>query len=201
MAVKEPLVPMLPREEWTDAARDVFAYWEGDAARENGSRSNTMMTMAQHPALALAVMDLGKYMLVQSSLSQRQKEMIVLRVTWRNGVDYEWAHHVHSARQIGMTDDEFAALSSPDASSIWSREDQALVDAIDQLTGTGRISPDTWEILAETMDRRAQMDLLYSIGFFTMNIWAVGTMGVALEPDFAEFSRSADQMVADRNQA
>ena len=55
MAVKEPLVPMLPREEWTDAARDVFAYWEGDAARENGSRSNTMMTMAQHPALALAV--------------------------------------------------------------------------------------------------------------------------------------------------
>ena len=65
----------------------------------------------------------------------------------------------------------------------------------------GRISPDTWAILAETMDRRAQMDLLYSIGFFTMNIWAVGTMGVALEPDFAEFSRSADQMVADRDQA
>ena len=191
------LVPMLPREQWTGAARDVFAYWEGPEAREKGSRSNTMMTMAQHPRLAIAVLDLGKYMLVGSTLSKRQKEMVVLRIAWRNAVEYEWAHHVHSARQIGMTDDEFAALRSTDPSPVWSREEQSLLDAIDQLCGTGRIQSQTWNILAETMDRQALMDLVYSIGFFTMNIWAVGAMGVPLEPDFAEFSKPADQMVAD----
>lgn len=188
---------MLPRDEWTDAARDVFAYWEGDQARENGSRSNTMMTLAQHPQLAIAVLDLGKYMLVGSTLSQRHKELVVLRVAWRNDVDYEWAHHVHSARQLGMTEEEFRALRSSDPQSIWSREDQALINAIDELCGNGRISKETWTILSETMDRHCLMDLIYSIGFFTMNIWAVGTMGVPLEPDFAEFSKSADQMVRD----
>lgn len=193
----QPHIPMLPRDEWTDAARDVFAYWEGDQARENGSRSNTMMTLAQHPQLAIAVLDLGKYMLVGSTLSQRHKELVVLRVAWRNDVDYEWAHHVHSARQLGMTEEEFRALRSSDPQSIWSREDQALINAIDELCGNGRISKETWTILSETMDRHCLMDLIYSIGFFTMNIWAVGTMGVPLEPDFAEFSKSADQMVRD----
>jgi len=189
---------MLPREAWTDPARDIFAYWEGNAARENGSRSNTMMTLAQHPRLATAILDLGKYMLVGSTLTPRQREMVVLRVAWRNDVDYEWAHHVQSARQIGMTDDEIAALCSQGASTVWSRDEQALVDAIDQLGGSGRVDDATWVILAEAMDRQQLMDLIYSIGFFTMNIWAVGTMGVPLEPDFADFSRSAEQMLSDR---
>jgi alkylhydroperoxidase family enzyme len=188
---------MLSRDEWTDAARDVFAFWEGPQARENGSRSNTMMTMAQHPKLALAVLELGKYMLVGSTLSPRQKEMVVLRISWRNAVDYEWAHHVHSARQIGMTDDEFAALSVKGPSPVWTHGEQALLDAIDQLCDKSRIADETWSVLSETMDRQSLMDLVYSVGFFTMNIWAVGTMGVPLEPDFAEFSKPADQMVAD----
>jgi alkylhydroperoxidase family enzyme len=135
--------------------------------------------------------------LVGSTLSARQKEMVVLRLSWRNAVDYEWAHHVHSARQIGMTDDEFAALRVEGPSPVWTRDEQALLDAIDQLSSKGRIGDETWSVLSETMDRQSLMDLVYSVGFFTMNIWAVGTMGVPLEPDFAEFSRSADQMVSD----
>lgn len=197
MGVTHPNIPVLPSEEWTDEARDVFAYWEGEPARENGSRSNTMMTLAQHPKLAIAVLDMGKYMLVGSSLSARQMELVVLRVAWRQDVDYEWAHHVHSARQIGMTEAEFAALRSDGPCPVWSRKDQALIDAVDQLSSVGRISPDTWNALAQAMDRRGLMDLIYSIGFFTMNIWAVGTMGVPLEPDFAEFSRSAEEMIGE----
>ena len=134
-----PNIPMLPREEWTDPARDVFAFWEGEAARKNGSRSNTMMALAQHPRLALAVLDLGKYMLVGSTLTQRHKEIVVLRVAWRSQVDYEWAHHVHSARQIGMTDQEIASLRLTETSPLWSREEQALIDSIDQLSNCGRI--------------------------------------------------------------
>jgi 4-carboxymuconolactone decarboxylase len=48
LANNPPRIPHLPREDWNDAARDVFGYWEGAQARENGSRSNTMMTLANH---------------------------------------------------------------------------------------------------------------------------------------------------------
>ena len=79
---------------------------------------------------------------------------------------------------------------------MWDRTDQAVIDAVEDMCGGGRISPATWAVLSEAMDRQMLMDLIYSIGFFAMNVWAVGTMGVPLEPDFAEFSKPADEMVA-----
>jgi 4-carboxymuconolactone decarboxylase len=196
-----PRIPPLPREEWNDAARDVFGYWEGPDARENGSRSNTMMVLANHPKLALASLDMGRYMLVGSSLTKRQKELVVLRVAWRYKSAYQWAHHVHSARQIGMSDAEFEALESPDSSSVWNEQDQALISAIDQLCDSGRIDDGTWAILAAAMDKKQIMDFLYSVGFFTMNAWAFGAMGVQLEPEFEAFSTPADQLVAGADKA
>lgn len=193
-----PRIPLLPREEWTDAARDVFAYWEGPTARENGSRSNTMMVLANHPRLALASLDLGRYMLVDSSLTKRQKELVVLRVAWRYSSAYQWAHHVHAGRQIGMTDAEFEALQNPDPSPVWNEQDQALISAIDQLCDAGRIDDETWTALAAAMDKQQIMDFLYSVGFFTMNAWAFGAMGVQLEPEFESFSRPADELAGDR---
>lgn len=192
-----PRIPPLPREEWTDAARDVFAYWEGPEARENGSRSNTMMTLANHPELALASLDLGKYMLVRSSLTKRQKELLVLRVAARYDSAYQWAHHVHSGRQIGLTDAEFDALRVGGVQPVWSPEEQALVSAVDQLCDAGRIDDPTWRALTAGMDRKQVMDFLYSVGFFTMNAWAFGAMGVQLEPGFEAFSRATDDMVGE----
>ena len=189
-----PRIAPLDRAEGDDAARDVFAYWEGPAARENGSRSNTMMTLANHPPLALASLDFGKYLLVNCALSPREMEIVILRVATRYHSAYQWAHHVHSARQVGMTDAEFAALEQGGASPLWSTHEQAMVHAVDQLCDAGRIDDATWGALAEGRDRRWLMDFLYSVGFFTMNAWAFGAMGVQLEPDFAAFSRPADEM-------
>lgn len=189
-----PRIGPLARDEWDDAARAVFGYWEGPEAAANGSRSNTMMTLANHPALAIPQLDFGKYMLVHSSLTPREKEIIILRVAARYRSAYQWAHHVHSAHVIGMTDAEIAALETGGASALWNATEQAIVDATDQLCDAGRIDDATWATLAAAMDRRKLMDLLYSVGFFTMNAWAFGAMGVQLEPDFAAFSKPADEM-------
>jgi hypothetical protein len=32
-----PKIPPLRREEWTDEAPEVFAYWKGEKERENGT--------------------------------------------------------------------------------------------------------------------------------------------------------------------
>jgi alkylhydroperoxidase family enzyme len=191
----QPRIPPLPRDQWTDAARDVFAYWEGPVAREHGSRSNTMMTLANHPELALASLNFGRYLLVQCSLSPRQKELVILRVAARYNSIYQWAHHVHSAREIGMTDAEFAALRQGGVQAVWNPEEQALVSAVDQLCDAGRIDDATWAVLEATMDRQKLMEVLFSVGFFAMNAWAFGAMGVQLEPDFEDFSIPADRMI------
>lgn len=185
-----PRIPPLPRGEWTDAARDVFAYWEGPSARKNGSRSNTMMTLANHPKLAMASLDFGKYLLVNSTLSVRQRELLILRVAWRYRSHYQWAHHVVSARKIGVTDEELEALKIGADAAVWSVSEKAFLQAVDQLCEGGRIDDTVWSTLLETMGRQQLMDMLYSVGFFAMNAWAFTAMGIELEPDFEQFSTS-----------
>ncbi len=139
MSEKPPRIPPLPREQWTDDARDVFAYWEGPAARENGSRSNTMMTLAQHPRLAINSNDFGKYILIEANLTPRQREIIVLRVAWRFHSHHQWTHHALSARKIGMTDEELNDLAQVQPSETWAEDERALILAVDQLTTNGQI--------------------------------------------------------------
>jgi 4-carboxymuconolactone decarboxylase len=193
MTDDQPRMPPLPRSEWTDEARAVFGFWEGNEARDNGSRSNTMMTLANHPKLALASLDFGRHLLVHSTLTVRQRELVILRVAWRYSSHYQWAHHVVAAKRIGMTDAEFDALQSEQISSLWRQDEQALISAVDQLCATGRINDMTWAILSQSMDCHQLMDFLYSVGFFTMNAWALGAMRVQLEPDFEAFSKAAHE--------
>ena len=89
MEISQPRIAPLPREERTDEARDVFGFWEGDKARENGSWSNAMMTLANHPKLALASLDLGRYFILGSTLTARQQKIIVLRVAARTDSTYQ----------------------------------------------------------------------------------------------------------------
>lgn len=182
-------VPPLPRAEWTDAARDVFGYFEGEAGRENGSRSNSLMVIAHHPELALASLPLGKYLLVDSSLTERQKELIVLRVAWRYQSEYQWVQHVFTGRKIGMTDAEFEALQCEDIPcSAFPPEEVALIGAIDQLGRSGRIDDGNWATLSASMSQRQIMEFLYATGMFAMNAWAFGAMGVQVEDGYKPFS-------------
>lgn len=183
-----PRIPPLPREEWTDAARDVFAYWEGDEARENGSRSNTMMTLAQHPRLALASLDFGKYFMLESRLSARQIKLVILRVAHRYGSIYQWTHNSLGAKQVGITDEEIEAVKSGPDAPVWTREDRALLGAVDSVNAGGRFDDAVWLELTSLFDRRFIMDLLHATGYFTMVAWGLVAMGVEVEPDFAEFS-------------
>ena len=182
MSTTNPRIPPLPGEEWTEDAREVFGYWEGPEARKNGSIFNTMMTLANHPRLAIASLDFGRYLLTKSSLTVRQREITILRVAWLYDSHYQWAHHVRSARRIGMTDVEFAALEDDPDYYAWSPEEGAMIRAIDQLCDAGRIDDPTWSILAAGMNRHQLMDFVYSVGFFAMNAWAFGAMGVQIEP-------------------
>lgn len=183
MTNSTPRIPPLPPEEWTDAARDVFGYWEGEEARQHGSRSNTMMTMAHHPKLAIASLDLGKYFMRESTLSGRWQRMIVLRVAHLTGSHYQWAHNSALAVKAGnMSEAEVAALKETPLQGPWTPTERTMLLAIDQLNVGGRIDDQTWSELAHLLDRKQILDLIQAAGYFTMIAWTIVAAGVQLEP-------------------
>src|SRR5205085_5917838 len=71
---------------------------------------NALGTFARHPALARAYNTFNGHILFASTLSLRQRELLVLRVAHARAAEYEWAQHVVQARDAGLTDDEIARV-------------------------------------------------------------------------------------------
>jgi 4-carboxymuconolactone decarboxylase len=177
----KPRILPLPRAEWTDEAREVFAYWGEPDSWENGSKTNIIMVLANHPALAMAYNAFGKHLLLNSSLAVRPRELVVLRTSWHLKAEYEWHYHVGYALKAGMTLDEIAAIGvGPDAAN-WNEIDRAVLRAVDQLWKKSNIDDETWACLAKHYDRHEVMDLVFTIGHYVMISWALAALGVQLE--------------------
>ena len=83
---------------------------------------NVLGTLAQHPALAQAYHTFNGHMLFASTLSPRQRELLVLRVAARAASRaYEWAQHVVLAGDAGSRPPtrSTAIAEGPDAAG-WS---------------------------------------------------------------------------------
>lgn len=171
----------LPREEWTDAAREVFAYWGEPNAWEEGSRTSILPVMGHHPSLGMAYNHWGKQLLMANSLSTRHLELLVLRVAWLAQSAYEWHHHVGYALNCGITLDEIAAIRTYPEGNTWAGDDAAVLDTVDDLIRRNTVSDATWARLEQLFDTRQRMDLVFTIGHYVMTSWALSAFGVPVE--------------------
>jgi 4-carboxymuconolactone decarboxylase len=180
----KPRIHPLPRAEWTDPAREVFAFWGEPNAWEEGSKTNIMMVMANHPELGKVYNAWGKHLLMSNTIPARQLELIILRVAWKVKSEYEWHNHVGYALKAGLTIEEIAAIREEPAAGSWSEQDGTVLRAVDELIKRGRVGDRTWATLVKYFDRRQMMDLVFSIGHYVMTSWALSSFGVGLEsPD------------------
>jgi 4-carboxymuconolactone decarboxylase len=177
-------IPNLPRAEWTDPAREVFAFWGEPGAWDNGSRTNMQMVMANHPPLAIAYNIFGKHLLLASTLAVRPRELIVLRAAWHQQCAYEWHYHIGYGLTAGLTMAEMAAVRDGPASPVWDEktEDRAVLTAVDELVvGGKRITDATWAELSRFFSKEQRMDLVFTVGNYVMLGWAVASFGIPVE--------------------
>jgi 4-carboxymuconolactone decarboxylase len=176
-----PRIPRLPKEEWTDDAREVFAFWGEPNAWEEGSKTNIISVMGTHPALGKVYNHWGKHFLMENTLNTRQLEIIILRVSWRVKSAYEWHNHVGYAMNAGLTLDDVAAIRDFPEGGNWTHEEAAMMRATDELIDNNKINDATWNTLCERFDKRQMMDLTFTIGHYVMTSWALSSFGVEIE--------------------
>jgi 4-carboxymuconolactone decarboxylase len=177
----KPRILPLPREEWTDGSRDVFEFWGEPNAREEGSKTNVIMVMANHTELATVYNIFGKHFAIESSLPGRPRELVVLRVAWRVKSLYEWHNHVGYALNLDMSLDEIAAIRIGHEAPNWNFEDRMVLKAVDELMDNNNLSDATWAELSTFLDRKAIMDLVFTVGQYVMVSWGLNAFGVQLE--------------------
>ena len=116
----------------------------------------------------------------------RHRELLVLRTAWLSRVDYEWGSHVVIAQDAGLTEREIDRVTQgPDATG-WSEFDAALLRAADELHAHRFISDVTWETLAGQYTDHQLVEVVLTVGNYTLLGMYFNTIGVPVDPGMAQ---------------
>jgi 4-carboxymuconolactone decarboxylase len=165
----------------SDVADDVRPVLEQLAT--GGNRiPNIFTTMARHPHLFRRWLALGDHLLLKSTLPAREREMVILRTATLAGSRYEWAHHVIIGRSTGLSDDEISRIAIGPDDLVWSDNDQIVLRAVDELHSGNDLSEQTWQALAARWGTEQLMDLVMTVGFYTMTAMSLNAFRVEIDP-------------------
>lgn len=171
----QPRIPPLEQTFWTGELR---ALLDPDATGRDIAA--VYRTFAQHPALYRPRQQLSEYIRLESTLTDRVRELAILRIGYLCGSDYEWAAHVRAGRAAGLSDSEIGRIATSSRTG-WNAADTAVLDAVDELFASDTIGDAGWSRLAAVLDQRQLIDLLITTGGYRMVSMALNTLGVPLE--------------------
>lgn len=154
------------------------------------SGANILGVLAHHPTLAHAWFTLNNHILRATTLSDRHREVVMMRVAsvWQS--TYQWSQHLPMARDAGLTDLEIADIAWGASSPHWDDEESALIEAVDDLIEHGEISQDTWRVLRNEFTDEQILDLIVTIGTFTTTAWMVRSLDIELDDDLRDYTTS-----------
>lgn len=188
-------IPPRPTDEWTDDVDDAFsalrahvpnapAGGDGPPARP---QSHILGIYAWHPDFVRGWMPFSNH-LRHSTLSDRVREIAIVRTTWLGLGEYEWAQHVRMSRAGGwLTDAEIDGLSEGPDADVWSAPDAAVVRAVDELFTAKNVTDTTWAELEAQFSRQQLIDFVFTVGTYDMHCTSFNTIGLRLEPGMTGF--------------
>ncbi len=177
-----PRLDPLPREAWSDEVRGLLD--PGDAG---GPVLNLYATLARHPVFFRPRAVQSAYIRTGATLSARAREILILRIGWLCGSEYEWSQHVRVARRIGMTDDEVRRIAIGADAPGWDPFEAALIRATDELHREDTISDATWRALSARYGEPELIDVVVTVAGYRMVSIALNSLGTQLEPGRPRF--------------
>ena len=142
---------------------------------------NIFRTLARNEPLSRGFLKLGGHLLSGGVLPARERELVILRVGWKAGSEYEFGQHTTIGKAAGLTDEEVARLADCGAGE-WATADQALVDMVDELCADDVVSESTWGALRQRWDETQVLELLVLAGYYRLVSGMLNSVRVALEP-------------------
>ena len=176
MRMNTPRVPPVDEADWNDAQKAAIGN-----AKMGGRTLNIFKTMANHPGLAKRWMVFANHIMGKSSITLRDREIVILRMGWLCKSGYEWGQHVLIGLQCDMSKEEIEQVKTGAESSVWSDNERLLLKATDELHDDAFISESTWQGLSKHYDTEQLMDIVFTAGQYNLVSMALNTLGVQLD--------------------
>ena len=183
MKLPKPRIHPVQENEWTAEQRKLL-----ESLGQIG-QMNVFKTFARHPKLLEKFLVFLLYILRESTLPPRDRELAILRIGWLCQAEYEWSQHAVIGKLAGLTDQEILRITKGPKAEGWSSFDATLLRAVDELHKNAFISNSTWVALAEHYTEQQIMDLIFTVGEYALVSMALSSFGVQLEKDVTGFPK------------
>lgn len=191
MTQAEPRIAPLPPQDWPEEMREAMAALRPPEARhplperrdDRPKALNALGTLARYPALTRAFHTFNGHVQFATTLSPRQRELLVLRVATLRRCDYEWAQHAVLAGDAGLTDEEIDRVARGPSAPGWSPLERTMLSAVDELVAQAVVSDRTWGALATELEERQLMDLVFTVGAYEVLAMAFRSFAIELDDD------------------
>ena len=129
-----PRLDPLPPGAWTDEQRELLQPIVDGKGLGRGVL-NVFSTLVRHPKLFKRWSVFANHVLFKSSLTPREREILILRTAHNCRSAYEWGQHEAIARDAGVAQDEILRLRVDPASVEWSERDALLLRLLSRIHG------------------------------------------------------------------
>lgn len=178
MRLDEPRIAPLKKSDWTGEQRELLERYENE-----GRVLNIFSTLALKPDAARSYLAWGGYVMRRSSLSDIQREILILRIGWLCKSGYEFAQHSRLALRAGLPQEDIERLKVGAEDPYWSDEHRTLIRAADELHEGHFVSDATWRELDAWFSDEQKMDIVYVVGHYTQTCMILNSFGIQVEPE------------------
>jgi 4-carboxymuconolactone decarboxylase len=179
---KTPRIAPLPREQWSPELRALL-----DPSDSGRTVANVYPTYAQSLRMDLLRRPVGEHIRGTDRITNRQREILLIRIGVLCRAEYEWAAHYRIGRRIGLSGEDIDRIVAGPDSGRGDPVENLLLRAADEMHRDTAISAATWSALAEHFDEETLLDILTAIGGYRMFSMAMNSYGVQLDPNATRF--------------
>ena len=168
----------LPTKDWAPELQAIVEDMGGRPLAVHG-------LMANHPELLKAWWALRNHTVAGGDLTQRQAELVILRVAWHMQNWYEWGSHVERALAAGLTRDAIERVNHGPVASGWEPPERLLLAAVDELMVDRKLSRASLEALGQYFNERQLLDVIVTQGTYMILGCMLNTWDVELDEHIA----------------
>ena len=143
---------------------------------------NVFRLLLRRPATAQAIGELLTSLLFKGDLSHRLRELVIMRIGWATGSDYEWTQHWKVAQDVfEVPADDLLALRDWRAATCFDGADRAALQATDETLETGTLSAETFALCRRHLGEEECIELVASIGCWRLISQLARSLEIPLE--------------------
>jgi alkylhydroperoxidase family enzyme len=177
---REVVNKMLNKSNWDGLIQKTIEFLTTNKAGVR--RLDIYRIFMKNPDFLKALFIYQIYLLENSSVPIREREILILRIAWLSGSDYMWYQHMLAGLGMaGLSVEEIERTKEDPDNEGWSKSETILLKAIDELFIDAFISDDTWKDFSQFFNDIQLMEMLALASFYFGVAMMLKTLGVQPE--------------------